>query len=258
MTSQTESWKRAQGKLQNMITVMKIPLHPWDMTETLAQIVQNLDNGRFTQHTVVNVAKLVNMQTDPLLRDAVLACDIINIDGMGLVWGARLLGFNVPERVPGIDLFEKLLEIASDRRVSVFFLGARPEVLNKTVEKVRSRFPGLIIAGCHHGYFWDYEREVVDAIRSSKASLLFVGITSPKKELFINRWRHELGVRFAMGVGGSFDIMAGVTKRAPKWMQRAGLEWLYRVIQEPRRMWKRYLVTNSKFLFMLAKEKLFK
>jgi N-acetylglucosaminyldiphosphoundecaprenol N-acetyl-beta-D-mannosaminyltransferase len=232
-------------------------MHPWDMNETLAQIVRHLDNGRFTQHTVVNVAKLVNMQTDHFLRDAVLACDIINIDGMGLVWGARLLGLNVPERVPGIDLFQRLLEIASDRGESVFFLGAKPEVLDQAVERARNRFPGLIIAGYHHGYFWNYEHEVVEAIRSSKASLLFVGISSPKKELFINRWRHKLGVKFAMGVGGSFDIMAGVTKRAPKWMQRTGMEWLYRVIQEPRRMWRRYLVTNSKFILLLAKEKLF-
>ena len=234
--------------------MMGVPMHPFSMRETLAVIESRLKHVGFTQHVVVNVAKLVTMQTDLNLRAAVLACDIINIDGLGVVWGARFLGFNVPERVAGIDLFLQLLQFASTHSEPVFFLGAKPDVINRSVDNIRQRFPNLKIAGYHHGFFWDNEHEVVAAIHSSKATFLFVGITSPKKEEFINRWREHLGVKFAMGVGGSFDIFAGITKRAPEWMQRVGLEWFYRILQEPRRMWKRYLVGNSKFIYLVFKQ----
>ena len=121
---------------------------------------------------------------------------------------------------------------------------------------MKENHPNLNIAGTHHGYFWDDEEAVVNRIKESGAKLLFVAITSPKKENFINKWQDKLGVNFVMGVGGTFDVVAGKVNRAPKWMQNAGLEWLYRVLQEPGRMWKRYLVTNSKFAWLLIKEKL--
>ncbi|MDQ6950610.1 MAG: WecB/TagA/CpsF family glycosyltransferase [Mariprofundales bacterium] len=210
----------------------------------------------FTQHVVVNVAKVVNMRHDLKLREAVSGCEIINIDDMGVVWGARMLGLNVPERVAGVDLFFSLLSLAATRGDSVFFLGAREDVVNEAVRKIQGDDPLLKIAGWHHGYFWDNEESVVKQIADSGATMLFVAITSPRKEQFIHRWREQLGVRFAMGVGGTFDIVAGKTKRAPLWMQQSGLEWLYRVIQEPRRMWKRYLMTNSKFAWMLLRARL--
>ncbi len=130
------------------------------------------------------------------------------------------------------------------------------EVVSKTAEVELAQNAGLKLAGFHHGYFWDDEQAVVDLIRNSGARLLFVAITSPKKENFINKWRDQLGVDFVMGVGGTFDVVAGKVTRAPLWMQNAGLEWLYRVIQEPGRMWKRYLLTNSTFAWLLLKEKL--
>src|SRR5690606_14592871 len=122
--------------------------------------------------------------------------------------------------------------------------------------KVKALYPGLNVAGYHHGYFWDDEQAMVEKVRASGAQLLFVAITSPKKENFINRWRDQLGVTFVMGVGGTFDVVAGKVKRAPLWMQRWGLEWFYRVMQEPGRMWKHYLVTNSQFAWLLLKTKL--
>ena len=175
------------------------------------------------------------------------------MDGTGVVWGARLLGYKIPERVAGIDLFYKLLEMAQRTENSVFLLGARNEVITHTVEKVNQLYPKLKIVGFNHGYFWDDEKTIVEKIQKSGAKLLFVAITSPKKENFINRWRDELGVEFVMGVGGTFDIVAGVTTRAPLWMQKFGLEWLYRLLQEPRRMWKRYTITNSLFAWMLLR-----
>ncbi|MCY1436723.1 N-acetylglucosaminyldiphosphoundecaprenol N-acetyl-beta-D-mannosaminyltransferase [compost metagenome] len=226
------------------------------MSETVATICSNIHAGRFTQHVVINVAKLIHMRSDPQLNTSVRSCDIINIDGMGIVWGARFLGHKVPERVAGVDLFHELLAMSADNGFSVYLLGAEDEIVSSTANRVQQLYPALKIAGYHHGFFWNDEKTVVEKIRDSGAQLLFVAITSPKKENFINRWREELGIDFVMGVGGTFDVVAGKVKRAPLWMQQWGLEWLYRVIQEPRRMWKRYLLTNSKFAWLLIKEKL--
>jgi N-acetylglucosaminyldiphosphoundecaprenol N-acetyl-beta-D-mannosaminyltransferase len=229
-------------------------MHPWTMGETLAEIERALADGRFTQHTVVNVAKIVNAQRDPELAAAIAGADIVNIDGMGVVWAARLLGDHVPERVAGIDLFEALLGIAERGGHPVYFLGATTEVLARTIAVVRERHPDLTVAGSHHGYFGDAEDAVVASIAASRAHLLFVAMSSPQKERFIDRWGKHLGVRFVMGVGGSFDVIAGKVRRAPEWMQRAGLEWAFRVVQEPRRMWRRYLTTNARFAWMVVRD----
>jgi len=240
----------------NRIKFLGAPMDVATMSETVDYIAQKISSKVFTQHVVVNVAKLVNMRKDRQLAESVKACDFINIDGMGVVWGARMLGHDVPERVAGVDLFQKLLYMSAVRKFPIFLLGAEPEVVKEVVLRVSNKYQGIEVAGYHHGYFWDDEAAVVQKIRESKARLLFVAITSPKKENFIAKWRDDLGVDFVMGVGGTFDIVAGKVKRAPLWMQKRGLEWLFRVIQEPRRMWRRYLVTNCKFAWLLAKEAL--
>ena len=237
------------------IEVLGCPMDVASMGETVEAIRGEVAAGRFTQHVVVNVAKLVNMRTDAQLKESVQSCDIINIDGMGVVLGARLLGYAVPERVAGVDLFHELLAMSADNGFSVFLLGAKDDVVAAAAAKVQALYPKLKIAGYHHGYFWDDEAAMVEKIRASGAQLLFVAITSPKKENFINRWRDRLGVNFVMGVGGTFDVVAGKVKRAPVWMQNYGLEWLYRVMQEPGRMWKRYLTTNSQFAWLLVRAK---
>ena len=238
------------------ITMMGAELHPWTMQQTIEYIADRIEEGLFTQHVVVNVAKLVNMRNDSVLDTSVRTCDIVNIDGMGVVLGARMLGHDVPERVAGIDLFHNLLEMSVERGYPVYLLGAKDEVVAAACQQIQELYPDLIVAGHHHGYFWDDEISVVNEISKSGARLLFVAITSPRKENFINKWKDQLGVDFVMGVGGTFDVVAGKVKRAPVWMQNYGLEWLYRVIQEPRRMWRRYLVTNSKFAWLLMKEKI--
>lgn len=237
------------------------PMDSLTMIETVNIIEEKITNGVFFQHVVVNVAKLVNMRKDAELAKSVTECDIINIDGMGVVWGARFLGHKVNERVSGVDLFAQLNAMAEREAFPVFYLGAKEEIVTKTAEVMQAKHPQLTIAGTHHGYFFNNEegndeQAVVDQIKASGARLLFVAITSPKKENFINRWKDELGVDFVMGVGGTFDVVAGKVSRAPVWMQENGLEWLYRVIQEPRRMWKRYLVTNSQFAWLLVQAKL--
>lgn len=237
-----------------LITFANTSMHSLSMQGTLEFISNRIEENKFTQHTVINVAKFVNMQSDLSLRKAVTSCDIINIDGTGLLWGARLFGNDIPERVAGIDLFQELLKLSEKQEYPVFFLGAKENVLKEMLIKIKEKHPDLKIAGYNHGYFWDNEQEVVDKIKNSGAYLLFVAISSPKKEIFINTWKDKLSVRFVMGVGGSFDVLAGKVKRAPVFMQKIGLEWFYRFLQEPRRMWKRYLVTNTKFVWLILKE----
>ena len=235
------------------ITMFGLSFDSLSMEKSLEIIIERITRGEFTQHAVINVAKLVNAQKDELLKESINACDITNVDGMGVVWGARLMGIDVPERVAGIDLFLRLIGLSEAKEFPVFLLGAREEIVKKAAEALMVRHPKLNIAGYHHGYFWDDEQKIVGQINKSGAKLLFVAITSPKKEYFINEWRGQLGIDFVMGVGGTFDVVAGKVSRAPVWVQNVSMEWLYRVLQEPKRMWKRYLITNSKFLWMLLR-----
>ncbi|GAA0296708.1 exopolysaccharide biosynthesis glycosyltransferase VpsK [Psychrosphaera haliotis] len=237
------------------ISFLNSRMNAVSMKETVALIKASIEKEKFFQHVVVNVAKLVNMQSDKVLHESVQACDLINIDGQGVVLGAKFCGHDIPERVAGVDLFHELLAMSQDEAFPVFLLGATQEVVEQTQKNVEKLYPNLKVAGINNGYFWDDEEAVVAKIRESGAKLLFVAITSPKKENFINKWQDQLGVNFVMGVGGTFDVVAGKVKRAPVWMQKYGLEWLYRVLQEPRRMFMRYLVTNSKFAVLLLKEK---
>jgi N-acetylglucosaminyldiphosphoundecaprenol N-acetyl-beta-D-mannosaminyltransferase len=206
---------------------------------------------------VVNAAKIVNMRRDPQLQDAVLDCDMVLADGQSVVWASRILRRPLPERVAGIDLFERLLDLAHRQDRSVYLLGAKPEVLAALTRQIATRWPGLRIAGSQHGYYDEAQAEDVAAqIRASGADMLFLGMASPRKEIFLKRFRHQLGVPVLHGVGGSFDVMAGLTKRAPLSWQRLGLEWAYRLAQEPGRMWKRYLVTNTAFIALTISEAL--
>lgn len=214
-----------------------------------------LDDRRRLLIGVVNAAKVVNLRRDALLRDSLLECDIIVADGQSVVWASRLLRRPLPERVAGCDLFEALLGVAEKDERSVFLLGAKPEVLHLLQIKLAARFPQLRIAGARDGYFRDDEHgAVAHQIRESRADMLFLGITSPKKEIFLGRYANELDVPILHGVGGSFDVLAGVTKRAPLRWQKLGLEWGYRTLQEPRRMWKRYLTTNTRFILLTGRE----
>ena len=210
------------------------------------------------QHVGVNVSKLIQMKEDPELFKMVNACPIINVDGQGVVWGANWLGIPVPERVTGIDLFLLLIERAEQKGYKVYFLGAKEEVIKKTVENLQKAYVDLIVAGWRNGYFKDEdEAGIVENIRRSGADMLFVGMTSPKKEVFLTKHLDAMGVPFAMGVGGSFDVISGLIIRAPLWAQKAGFEWLFRLLNEPGRLWKRYFVTNVVFCWMLLKAMIF-
>jgi len=237
------------------IHLLGTPVDCLTLQETVELVEETIRWRTPRQHVVVNALKFAMMNSDPQLRRIVNSCDIINADGLPVVWASRLLRTPLPERVAGVDLFLKLVERCAVRGYRPYFLGATTDVLEKTIAQFNRQFPGLAIAGCRNGYFSaTKERTVAEAIRDSRADMLFVGISSPKKEQFLNRWIHAMQVPFCMGVGGSFDIVAGKTKRAPLWMQHAGLEWLHRVLEEPRRMWWRYAKTNSIFIGMVLRE----
>ena len=206
---------------------------------------------------VVNAAKVVAMGRDAELRDSLLACDMVLADGQSVVWASRLLGRPLPERVTGIDLFEALLSAADREGWSVYLLGARQDVLDRVVSEVGRRWPRARVAGARNGYFDPAESDAVaDEIRASGADLLFLGISSPIKERFLARHADTLGVPVLHGVGGSFDVLAGVTRRAPERWQRWGMEWAYRLAPGARRLWRRYLSTNTRFLLIVARERL--
>jgi N-acetylglucosaminyldiphosphoundecaprenol N-acetyl-beta-D-mannosaminyltransferase len=230
------------------------PIDILTMAETVDRAGSAMRRRVRLHHTALNVAKLVRMRSNPTLAHDVMSSDLVGIDGMGIVLAARCLGIPVKERVAGIDLLSNLLALCASEGFRPFFLGATPDVLRIAVSQACERYPSLRFAGFRDGYFASTdEPALVQQIIDSRADCLFIGLPTPKKERFVAAYRDQLGVPFIMGVGGSFDVLSGHVRRAPLIMQRLGLEWLYRIYQEPRRMWWRYLETNAIFAGILLR-----
>ena len=227
------------------------------MNETLNIVHKAINDNKQIHHVVVNAGKIVLMQNDLELRKSVNESDIINADGQAVVWASKILGKPLKERVSGIDLMEQLVATSQDKKHKIFFFGAKEEVVKKVVDLYSKKYSKDIIAGYRNGYFKkEDEIQIAQEISKSNANILFVAISSPTKEIFLYQNRELLkNINFIMGVGGSFDVVSGLVKRAPIWMQKAGLEWFYRFAQEPKRMWKRYLIGNSKFIWLVFKER---
>ncbi len=213
--------------------------------------------GPRAPHTVItmNAAILCMMRHDPELAEACRHGDLIVADGAPVVWASRLAGVSLPERVAGVDMMAGLLERASRHRLRVYFLGARREVVAALVHRCAVAWPGAIVAGYRDGYLSQAAHpDVVTEIRSAAPHMLFVGMPSPFKETWCERHRAALNVPVIMGVGGSFDVHAGYVRRAPQFLQSLGLEWSWRLAMEPRKLWRRYLLTNSEYLWLAAEE----
>jgi N-acetylglucosaminyldiphosphoundecaprenol N-acetyl-beta-D-mannosaminyltransferase len=241
--------------MHNRIFLLGTPVDDLTMQETLQLVKDAISDHQHIHHTVVNAGKIVAMHENPVLKESVVSADVINADGQAVVWTSKLFGHSLRERVAGIDLMEKLVELAHHQQYKLFFFGAKEEVVKKLVDHYSKLYSPGIIAGYRNGYFKkEDERGIAQQIADSGANILFVAITSPVKENFLYQNKDILkDVNFIMGVGGSFDVIAGYVKRAPAWMQKAGLEWLFRVYQEPKRMFKRYLVGNTKYLILVIK-----
>jgi N-acetylglucosaminyldiphosphoundecaprenol N-acetyl-beta-D-mannosaminyltransferase len=195
---------------------------------------------------------VARMQRSTELAQGLREANVFFAEGAGVVLAARLLDRPVPERIAGIDLMHRLMQLAEQRGYRVYLLGAEPWVLESVVESFSRDHPGAVLAGYHHGYFDDAQSEAIaHSIRESQADILFVAMTSPLKERFQQRWGEVTGVSVLHGVGGSFDCVAGKVQRAPEWVQRASLEWAYRIYQEPRRMWRREGIGNLLFVGLL-------
>ena len=240
--------RRDSTAVGDRAVVLDCAIDRLDMSQTLARCQAIIEQGTFAQQVSINAAKLVTLKQDADLREVVDRCELVNADGQSVVWASRLLGDPLPERVAGIDLMHALIAMAEREGYGIYILGARQEVLETAVQQLRQMHPRLRISGYRDGYFSDEQSpQVAGAIRDSGAQILFVAISSPRKEHWLGEYGADLGVPFVMGVGGSIDIVAGITRRAPRAWQRLGIEWLYRLLQEPRRMFRRYLVTNVQF-----------
>jgi N-acetylglucosaminyldiphosphoundecaprenol N-acetyl-beta-D-mannosaminyltransferase len=228
-----------------------------DMAAMVKRIDDVIAARGFAQHAAINAAKIVAMRADGDLDRIVRGCELISADGQSVVWASRILSDPLPTRVAGIDLMQELLALAERRGYRVFILGAKDDILARALERIRERHPRLVVAGARDGYFDDDDAAAVaDEVASYRPDIVFVAMPSPRKEYWLGHHGRRLGAPFVMGVGGSVDVLAGHVRRAPVAMQRMGLEWSFRLAQEPRRLFGRYLATNTRFMVYVAREAL--
>jgi len=224
----------------------------------LVQLIDQKVNNQEPVHVLgVNADKIVAMNNNRKLHNIIACADIIHPDGVSMILASRILKKRIHKRVAGIDLMEELLSLANSKNYTVYFLGAKDCILNKMIKKLMGKYPKLKIAGFRNGYFSQEEwSNVANDLKTLKPNLVFVGITSPKKEYLIDYlMAHGVNTVF-MGVGGSFDVLSGEIKRAPLWIQNCHLEWFFRLLQEPKRLFKRYFFGNLKFLKLIIQEKI--
>ena len=219
------------------VHVLDVPISRVTHEEALAILTEFVRGG--APHLVVtaDAAGVVTAASDPEFRKVVQGADLVTPDSAGILWAARRLGTPLPERVSGVDLMERLCQLAAQHGWSVFFYGAAPGVAEVAAARLQTRFPGMRIAGTAHGFLDEQERTALEArIREVRPDLLFVALGIPRQEKWLGSRKQALGVPVSMGVGGSFDVFAGRVTRAPLWMQRRGLEWLYRLIRDPKKI----------------------
>jgi N-acetylglucosaminyldiphosphoundecaprenol N-acetyl-beta-D-mannosaminyltransferase len=221
------------------------------MHDTVEQCVGWCREGRPHLIVTVNASFIVEIRRDRRLLSICRNADLVVADGVPVVWASSIVGTPLVERVAGVDLMGNLLCTAASHGLRVYFLGARENVVSKLVELCKVRYPGLEIAGYRNGYFDDKESPLIArAIREARTDILFVGMPTPRKEEWCRTYKNDLGVSVLLGVGGSFDVHAGFISRAPQWLQKIGMEWFWRFAMEPRKLWKRYLVGNTLFVWL--------
>ena len=245
------------GALQSVALMQRVRIlngrfDPLNLPQTVDAVFRLLSTGQRGWLCTVNVAILMMMRANVRLQNFVDRAALVVADGQPLIWCAPWLGQYLPERVTGVDLLVALCERASRESKRVYLLGATEDIVAKVAKRLRARYANLHVE-YGDGYFSNDEASArADHIRASEVDILFVGMGVPRQEYFLEEQWHRLGVCMAIGVGGSFDVLAGLRVRAPDWMQRSGMEWFFRLIQEPRRLLKRYLVTNLQFVWLVT------
>ncbi|MCR4431777.1 MAG: WecB/TagA/CpsF family glycosyltransferase [Tepidanaerobacteraceae bacterium] len=222
---------------EGKINIMGIILDRLDYDGALKRIEDFLKSHGLKTIVTPNAEIIMASRTDEELRKAVNGADMRFPDGIGVVLASRIIGEPLCGRTAGYDLMEMILDMAARRNMSVFLLGGKPKVADEASTNIKSKFPGIKIAGTQHGYFDESEEEwIVDKINKSGTDILLVAMGAPKQEFFMLKNRPRLQCSVAMGVGGSLDVLAGRVQRAPVFMQKAGLEWLYRLVTQPSRI----------------------
>ncbi|RCS56672.1 WecB/TagA/CpsF family glycosyltransferase [Parvibium lacunae] len=235
------------------VRILNSEFDPLTLPATVTQIFADIQAGQRGWLCTVNVAILMMMRSSAPLQRFVAQARLIVADGQPLVWFAPVFGARLPERVTGVDLIDALCARAAEEKIGLYLLGASNAVIQTVAERLRHSYPGLVVDAAD-GYFQaDAAPQRAAAIKASGAKILLVGMGVPRQEQFIEQQWENLGATVAIGVGGSFDVLAGLRQRAPGWVQRIGMEWFYRLIQEPRRLFMRYLVTNSQFLALVLR-----
>jgi N-acetylglucosaminyldiphosphoundecaprenol N-acetyl-beta-D-mannosaminyltransferase len=245
--------------IRRLVALLGIPIDTFNMQETIDQIVEFVHNGHSTgkgyQIATANTDFIVKAIQDPELSSILQTTDLITADGMPLVWAAKLLGAQIEERVAGSDFVPILAERAEQEGFSLYLLGAAPGVAAKAADVLMESFPDLKIVGIKSPPFMpvaEMDDSIVDQINSADPDILLVAFGNPKQEMWISLNKHKLRVPVMIGIGGTLDFISGTMKRAPQWMHPLGLEWLFRLLQEPRRLWKRYgidiVVFSTNFL----------
>lgn len=250
-----------QGAVRKLVLLLGVPIDRLDIPQTIDRLEEFIQIGRLSGKThhvaTVNADFVVNAINDPEARLLLQEADMATADGMPLVWGARKLGANLNGRVTGSDIVLGLVERAARRGYSVYFLGAAPGISAEAADILKQCYPDLIVAGTQsppYSSVLDMDPTVLDDIRASKPDILFVAFGNPKQEKWIGMYRYQLGVPLMIGIGATLDYISGNIGRAPIWMQRTGLEWFYRLIQEPSRLWRRYTADIIIFSTFFARQ----
>lgn len=238
------------------VTAFNIKINPLTTDEYISLVRSGIKDGHRLIQIGINSASVNLLSKSDQFRKAISKADLVSVDGISVLWALRFLGHRIPERVATPDLADRIISMAETESFSIFLFGADETSLLSCVKNLKSAYPALKIAGYRNGYFKNTEeQQIINSINSSNPDILLIALPSPQKELFYERYGHTMNVKYILGVGGYFDILAGITRRAPLWIQKIGMEWFFRLIQEPGRLWRRYLYGNMRFFWLTLKEK---
>ena len=224
-------------QIKEPVKILDVPVHPLTMGEAVSVLEESITSGEQAFVVTANAEIIMMCQEDAGYKKIVSQdAQLVLPDGAGAVWAGRHLGYKVPERVAGFDLYCQLLEKAAQKGYKAFFFGGSPGIAEAAKAKSEELYPGVQVVGCRNGYFKEEESQaIIDEINASGADMLFAALGAPKQEKWLVRYREQLKPKILMGIGGSFDVFAGKMERAPKWMQDASLEWLFRLYKQPSR-----------------------
>ncbi|MBR1976624.1 MAG: WecB/TagA/CpsF family glycosyltransferase [Phascolarctobacterium sp.] len=239
-------------QIKEPVKILDVPVHPLTMGEAVSVLEESITSGEQAFVVTANAEIIMMCQEDAGYKKIVSQdAQLVLPDGAGAVWAGRHLGYKVPERVAGFDLYCQLLDKAAQKGYKAFFFGGSPGIAEAAKAKSEELYPGVQVVGCRNGYFKEEESQaIIDEINASGADMLFAALGAPKQEKWLVRYREQLKPKILMGIGGSFDVFAGKMERAPKWMQDASLEWLFRLYKQPSRFMR--MIALPKFVLKVV------